>query len=158
MGVEDSFKVECEKAFGFLVDEFHCRLVPDWFSEYRAARVYQNDTTAVLISLELDYPGLFVMFLKLVDGKIPKESFNRGFYLTDLVALRAPDYHYAYNVKELWDPKKVKEIVFTYAFLTKKHAADILRGDFRVFKDLEKIIRERAEHLRDAEDSAPEPE
>jgi len=148
MDVERSFRIECQKAFRFLIDEYDCELLIEHGCHYK------NKTTAIIVSLELEYPGLFVMFLKLVDGKVPKDPFNRGFYLEDLVTHRDPGDRCTYKPEDFENEQKVREILYTYAFLTKKHASDILRGDFRVFQDLEQIVRNRAARLKNAADEA----
>lgn len=107
------------------------------------------------VSLELTYPGLFVMFSRLVDGKIPPypidvavEPVLHNFYLDDIVALRAPTEVVQYDPRDLWDPRKVAELLYVDALLTRKHAADILRGDFLVFSTLEQIVRNRDVRLK----------
>lgn len=153
--VEGEFLVHCRNAFRFLEGEFSCWSVRDDLSEYRAACIWRNEKMAVTVSLELSYPGLFVKFSRLVDGKIPETPVNiedepvlHSFYLEDLVALRAPHEVVRYEPEDLWKPERLAELIYLDALLTRKHAADILTGDFSVFDDLEKIVRDRAVRLK----------
>jgi hypothetical protein len=153
--IESGFKIHCGKAFRFLAEEYSCWNIPDDLSEYRAACVWRNTTTAVTVSLELTYPGLFVKLSRLVDDRIPEtpihvenESVLHSFYLEDLVTLRGPHEIVRYKADDLWNPDKVAELVYLDALLTRKHASDILRGDFAIFQELERIVRDRAVRLK----------
>jgi hypothetical protein len=154
-GIESAFMDHSGKAFRFLEEGFDCVAVPDSLSEYRAARIWRNRTTAVTVSLELTDPGLYVMLARLVDGGIPHTPINveaepllHVFDLQDLIGLRAPHEAVTYDTADLWKPDKLAELVYLDALLTRKHAADVLRGDFSVFPTLEEIVRDRAVRLR----------
>lgn len=155
VGIESLFRDHCAKAFCFLVGEYGCTPAPDALSEYRSAQIWLNRTTAVSVSLELTYPGLFVKLSRLREGRIPETPINveaepvlHAFDLDDLVDLRAPHEVVRYDFADLWKPDRLAELVYLKALLTRKHAADILRGDFNVFPILEKVVRDRAVRLK----------
>jgi hypothetical protein len=85
------FFEETEESFRFLIQDHGCRSVrnvqPGWND---AQIIYQDGSTAVTISLEWSYPGLFVIFSRLVDGQLPEFPGHGKFhpiYLDALISL-----------------------------------------------------------------------
>ncbi len=138
------FRKLAEQSFAFLVEEYGCaaptyKVEKSWGDE---TLVYKNATTAVIITSENSYPGVFVRLARLKDGNVPpypifvlKEKSLEAFYLDDLVSLRDPG-----EAKLPADAKGLPML----ANLTKKHAEKILRGDFSEYPILEEVVRQRA--------------
>jgi hypothetical protein len=146
----DRFERECRKRFKFLVAEFGSKAPKRQRISVFCSLTYQNETTAVEVSLEPMDGGVFVLVSRLVNGQIPKYPIFvtrrmtlHSFYLDDLVSLRRPD---AAKRQAGLDPPSDREIaksVAQSASLLRELAADILRGDFAVFSELDKIVKAR---------------
>jgi hypothetical protein len=149
------FHKMCKVEFEFLETEFNCKVVDISQTKSCELVIYTNETTAVQISLELRDGGIFVEIMKLVDGKIPpKEIFinsntqlNR-FDFEDFLAIRNPSLSIERPDlnKLIFEPgweKIMTRIVRQFATELRKHASDVLKGDFRIFSNLEKIVKAR---------------
>lgn len=161
----------CSKHFEFLIDEFGCRLVGKKSDNFKDELIYRNATTAIKISYEPRESYVFILLCQLVNGKIPdypvfinRKTKLHQFYLDDLLVLRSPSTRIRkkpfgdtippnLDVKQIIqacaaDPftkRDLEHMVKTYAAALRKHGADILRGDFTVFAQLEKIVKKRAD-------------
>ena len=78
-------------------------------------------------------------------GRLPRpEDELTAFDLEDLLKLRTGKYAIDEDRFGIALTRKdVKEILTTYAQGLRKHAADILQGDFSIFPKLEEIVRKR---------------
>ena len=172
MNSELFFKL-CDRYFQFLLEKFGCRVVSrkdnSWRWGYEVT--YQNSTTAVKIRYEPADHYVFILLCQLVNGKIPdypvsihRKTKLHQFYLDDLLVLRSPGTRirskpFGDTIPDDLSAKQIIEacvanpftkhdlehMVKTYAAALRKHGADILRGDFTVFAQLEKIVKKRAE-------------
>lgn len=104
---------------------------------------------------------MFVDLIKLVNGKIPPypifikpETELHWFDLKDLIYLRAPQLKIEQPpIDSLFKPRRnfekfIEKILIQYANSLEQYAIDVLKGDFRIFAELEKIVKKRAEELR----------
>jgi hypothetical protein len=72
---------------------------------------------------EWSYPGLFVIFSRIVDGHLPEFPGHAKFhpiYLNALVSLRAPQSALSYETKDLWNGDKLRTFIRRYAELTRE--------------------------------------
>lgn len=149
---KDIFKPICLKSFEFLEEEFGCKPVSVKREFYGTFIVYKNTTTAIRVSIEPYDGGIFVFLIRLVRGEIPEypssiEATTSLFWfdLEDLIALRAPSLKLDRPpLDDLFKPSNLEKILAQYAQALRKYAIDILRGDFSVFNELSKIVKERA--------------
>ena len=166
----------CSEHVQFLIDEFGCRVVGKKSDNFKDEVIYRNATTAVKVSYEPRERSMFILLCRLVDGNIPQEPiFVRpktklySFYLDDLLALRSPGARILrrkpfggitfddLDAKQIieacaaappFTERDLEHMVKTYATALHKHGADILRGDFSVFTELDRIVKKRAEEFR----------
>jgi len=119
---------------------------------------YNNDIVAVEVSYEIKDGGLFVMLCRMVDGGLPpQEVFVRSktvlnrFDLEDIVSLKEPSIDLEQDFADPHKPttKELETNLRVYAEALKTYAKDILRGDFSTFADLEKIVKRRANVLKE---------
>jgi len=142
--VDEFFKLG-EKEFQFLVDEFGFKKKAKK-TDVGVYRVpYENETTKVEVGFDWRDQYLYVL-LGRRDRKPPQRREDEliAFGLEDLVKLRTGNY--AVDQERFGKAltlKDVKEIVSTYARALREHAADVLQGDFSIFPELEKIVRQR---------------
>ena len=145
MNIVDEFFKLGEKEFQFLVDEFGFKKKAKK-TDVGVYRVpYENETTKVEVGFDWRDQYLYVL-LGRRDRKPPQRREDEliAFGLEDLVKLRTGNY--AVDQERFGKAltlKDVKEIVSTYARALREHAADVLQGDFSIFPELEKIVRQR---------------
>jgi len=94
----DRFERDCRKRFKFLEEEFGFKPPKRQRMSVFCSLTYQNETTAVEVSLEPTEGGVFVLVSRLLNGEISKypifvtrKATLHSFYLDDLVRLRRPD-------------------------------------------------------------------
>jgi hypothetical protein len=119
--------------FGFDETEATLLLPGMWVS-------LQNRTTRIMFHFEYG-SGAWTTIgkLALIDGCLvaPDE-----YALDDLLAVRAPNLG-AHRVIQLYNSQEVEKFVKDVAVAYRWHAADILRGEFSVFSELDRLHRER---------------
>lgn len=139
----------CMKKFQFLIDEhgFRKKNKVAEAGDYRI--LFQNKTTAVRVGLEWRDQYLYVDVCRLVDGKfkenpvfITLESELTCFKLDDLLSIRARELTVPYSFKAL-SGKDIEHTLTTYAEGLRLHAGDILQGDFSIFAELGRIVKDR---------------
>ena len=146
----DSFEKECRKCFKFLEEEFAFKPPKRQRTHMSPSLTYQNDTTAVEVSLEPLDGGVFVLLSRLINGKIPeypifvtREMTLHSYYLDDLVNLKMPDTPVRETSEDPLDEREVKKLLAQGAAQLRELGGDILRGDFSVFDKLDKIVKAR---------------
>lgn len=165
----ESFFQFCDKYFRFLIEEFGCRIVGKKPDSFGGEVTYRNATTAVNVRYEQREHYVFILLCRLVRGKIPQEPIFvhpktklYSFYLDDLFTIRSPDTKIRRKpfgdkipdlaLKELiqaytsepFTERDLEHMIKTYAAGLQRYAADILRGDFAIFPELDKIVKKRA--------------
>ena len=158
-GKKDVFERLSKNAFRFLEERFGCRVVAVERRAYGTYIVYLNSTMGVRLSLQPREGGIFVDLVRLINGKIPEypifvksQDPLHWFDLEDLVGLRAPHLKIKQPpVGTLCRPKVLKEVLVKYANLLQRYASDVLKGDFKIFPRLEKIVRARAKESESPE-------
>jgi hypothetical protein len=132
------------REFDFLQEEYNFKIV-DAADKPFISITYQKSPTAIRVGYEPRDRGVFVLLIRLVDGEIPpypthihsSERLNM-FYLDDLVTFRAKE-----SEKIGVCDKTPKESVAHAASALRTCAADVLKGDFTVFMELDKIVKSR---------------
>ena len=148
--------------FKFLEEKFDCTITRVEHEFYGTCVTYQNATTFVEASIEPREGGAFVRVGWLIDGKIPAYPIHvepdiklDAFYLDDIIDLRAPSSKIEQPPLDVFfkprDLKKIERVLTENARALRRYAADILNGDFRVFAQLDKIVKKRAARLRKQE-------
>lgn len=142
------------KHFKFLEGRFNCKY---WTKRdnYGDNVIYQNSTTGIKIRFEPRENHIFVMLMRLIEGKLPDypifikaDTQINLFYLDDLLELRSPSLKI--KQKDLGDwinSIDLENLLAQYAKSLQQFGIDILQGDFTVFNELEQIVKRRVENL-----------
>ena len=147
---EEFFEIG-EKEFQFLPDEFGFKKRARKKDAGVYSLLYETKTTDVAISFEWRDQYIDIS-LGRRDRKAPQEKGRLPrpedeltvFGLEDLLKLRTGEYAISENrFGRALTRKDIKEILNTYARGLRKHATDVLQGDFSIFPSLEKIVRKR---------------
>ena len=155
MNIKD-FDYIAQDQFKFLVSDFDFKLSRHVKEEWGYEMIYLNDKTGIKITYEYREAYVFIILFQLINGKI-KENPRRieektvlyGYGLDDLIGLRNPQalikpaYEYGDNSK-YYDPKNgLSHYVAEFANNLKEYAIDILKGNFTIFSELDKVVKER---------------
>jgi hypothetical protein len=116
--------------------------------------VFQNDHAGLKVTFEWRDKYLAVQLCRLVDGKVLRDdellSEWTCFHVEDLLTVKAPDYDQ--NSLLLPEEGKTDEAIMDeigqslekYVEAIRRSGGDVLRGDFSVFPQLDKIAKQRA--------------
>jgi hypothetical protein len=147
----DLFLKLCREKFQFLVDEFEFRLVSTKTEAGVHSVIFQNQTTAVGIYYEVRDSAVWVVLMRLFQGKKGKRrlpydgDYSHGLWAA--VRLRASPEAVEEIAGEVHTETDMERILSKNAAALRMHAADILRGDFGAFPDLGRVARERRRGL-----------
>ena len=143
------------KAFSFLIDDFSFREESLELDNWGIRLVFCNSTTGVRISYEPREGGIFVMLIRLVDGKLPdypifidEDTVLNYFDLQDLLSIRIPCFK-ENNFEIGKTNSEIENYIQQIAKNLRTKAEDILKGDFLIFSELERIVKERARQLNE---------
>ena len=158
-----TFEQIATEKFEFLTSDYSFRLAERRTSSGFCSLTFTNETAGVgvRITYESREAFVFVIIYRLVGGKIRenprpinRESELTGYCLDDIVSLLGPGdalkpaYFYP-PTSEFYDPNIGMELyVSRFADNLKRYASDVLTGDFRLFAQLETLVKKRAELLR----------
>ena len=117
--------------------------------------VFQNDYTGLKVTFEWRDKYLAVQLCRLVDGKVQRDEASRDsewtcFHLVDLLSVNAPDYDQnSLLLPEEWNTEEatmdeIGQSLKKYADAIRRYGGDVLRGDFSVFPQLDRIAKQRA--------------
>jgi hypothetical protein len=143
------------KAFSFLIDDFGFREKSLELDNLGIRLLFCNSTTGVRISYEPCEGDIFVMLIRLVDGKQPdypifidEDTVLHYFDLQDLLSVRIPCFK-ENNFKIGKMNSELENYIKQIAKNLRTQAEDILKGDFTIFSKLERIVKERARQLNE---------
>ena len=154
--LKESFFSICLERFQFLIERFDCRRGAKSASAGVYRITYQNSTTAVEIGLEWQEQYVYVELCGLVDGRIKDNPIVIGpesqltvFNLEDVLEIRNPSLKLSpSNFARPLTVDALDKILSHYARALEKCASDILRGDFSLFDELERIVKTERPKLR----------
>jgi hypothetical protein len=149
--IVDNFSHVCLEKFHFLVTEFACKSAVKKETAGVHQVIFRNGTTAVDIGLEWREQYIYVEVYRLVEGKMEEnpivirpESNLTVFNLEDLVALRAPELQLSSQPPgKPFTSNDIEKILTDRALALRDYGRDILKGDFRVFRKLDRIVKSR---------------
>ncbi|MBI3143582.1 MAG: hypothetical protein HYZ16_12215 [Bacteroidetes bacterium] len=150
------FDIIAQEQFKFLESEYSFRLSKCEKEDWGYELIYLNDTTGVKITYEYREAYVFIMLYQLIDGELrenPRSIDNNtilhGYGLDDLISLRNPQalikpaYNYGEQSKYYDEKNGLLLYVSEFAGNLKRYAKDVLKGDFTIFHELDKIVKER---------------
>jgi hypothetical protein len=149
------FKNLCFKIFQFLTKEYNFELFSTEEDSTGYYIIYKNASTGIRISYEPREGGIFILIYRLIDDQIPQyeikiepDTIINSFYLDDIIELSSSDPKREFSA--IFNPKSpAEEILRAYADALQKYAKDILNGDFKVFSEVDKIVKKRAQELEE---------
>lgn len=149
------FEHICDCEFKFLKEEFKFIKVETNIETYGTFLTYKNNTTAIKLSFEPMEAGVYVYIMRLINNDIPDSPIDinsntelYGFYLEDIIHFKDKNFILKRPpLKEIIKNKVLKQIVAQYAKALKLYASDILNGNFKIFFQLEKIVKKRAKDI-----------
>jgi len=150
------FDIIAKEQFSFLESEYNFKLSKCSKENWGCELIYLNDVTGVKISYEYREAYIFIMLYQLINGNLQENPRNIedgtilcGYGLDDLISIRNPSDlikpAYEYGEQSEYDNKDNGLTLFTSAFADnlKTHAKDVLNGDFKIFPELDKIVKKR---------------
>jgi hypothetical protein len=147
---KEEFCEKVVKEFEFLVQKHGFRIKSKKGDNHTFEVRYQNQTTAVRVLFEVKDQMIFTDLCRLVNGKLKDEpiiichhSELNTFDLQDVLILREPILQF--KIEKLYNAhkKNFNKMVQLLSQGLKKNAQDILRGDFSIFPELEKLVKSR---------------
>lgn len=155
------FDIIAQEQFKFLTSEYGFRLSKCDKEDWGYELIYLNDTTGVKITYEYREAYVFIMLYQLIDGElrenprsIDDNTILHGYGLDDLIGLRnsqaliKPAFEYGEQSEYYDEEKGLLLYVSAFAENLKIYAKDILGGDFTVFPELDKIVKDRVKKYR----------
>jgi len=161
----NNFLIISNKAFQFLVDEFSFVVIKTESDPYGTQILYQNSTTAVRIRFEHRENKLFVLLMRLINGKLPEypifiksDTIINSFYLDDIIDfyLQVSQNQEKINCN-CPNNCELESIVLWSAASLKQFGRDILLGDFSTSPELQNIVLQRATQLEEERRNGPRP-
>lgn len=149
--IVNTFYAVVDDRFQFLIDQFGCGKEKKEPGGGIYNVLYLNATTGVEIGLEWREQYIYVELIRLIDGRVREnpiiitpDSELTVFNLEDLLTIRAPKHKLSNRyVRQPLSVQQVEYIVTDYAFVLREYAADVLRGDFGVFTEMETLVKSR---------------
>lgn len=125
----------------------------DWGYEL----IYKNDTTGVKITYEYREAYIFIKLCELINGEIQEPPRNiqdddtlHCYGLDDLITICSPQDMikpaYEYGDESIYYDRENGLTLYVSAFAKnlKLYGEDILKGNFKAFSELDKIVKRRA--------------
>ncbi len=142
-------KEKCPQEFRFLVDEFGFREPQVTGDEAEVRHIWLNSKAGVELVFDVHEQGLYLYIHRLVHGRMvdddedPDAPLNY-FSIEDILEVRDPEEDLTDLVvqEELSAPRFEANLRHLGQVL-QEHCADLLKGNFRLFEQLEAIERQR---------------
>ena len=149
---EQDFYNTCEKHYSFLCDKYMMERVSTAAADWGYEACFKNEKVGVILSFEMRDFYLFAKLVELQNGEVPRHpgeitpaTLLYSFDLDDLVTLRSKkDLIPQFEPNTIFDLSLFNQIFAKQAENMKRHAGDVLAGNFSVFSELETIVKKRA--------------
>ncbi len=153
----DDLKLIITNAFRYLETEYSFKLIKSKKESGGVhSTLYMNTVTAVELVFEYRESYLFIMLYQLVNGVfidnpviVRQDTISHGHGLGDVILLRNPSalIHPTYKYPKesnYSDPLNgMSYYINDFAINLNKYASDILKGDFTIFPELDKLVKKR---------------
>jgi hypothetical protein len=142
----------CGKHFKFLEKKYGFVLVKEAVDSLSYEFWYKSNTVGIKVKFEFPDFYLFVKLCRLQNegfppkpGEIRPETQLESFDLDDVLTIRSKESLIpSYSVDTKFDKALLEDVVRKQAINLKKFATDIIKGDFSLFPELDKIVKKRA--------------
>lgn len=147
----NTFEKLCRRTFQFLVDDFGFKVAAVERGPVNVGiHITYQGRSAVQVSFEPAENAVFVYLIRLLDGKIPEYPLKyptNSFYLDELIDLKSPSLKVAQKgVGKLLSSRDLEAILKQYANALRQVGVDVLRGDARIFLQLEQMRKREKSH------------
>jgi hypothetical protein len=155
--VNKNFDEIAKEQFNFLESDFDFMLAKCQKEDWGYELIYMNKTTGLKITYEFQEAYIFILLYKLVNGSLIENPRNikadtilYGYGLDDIInyrnplALIKPAYQYGEKSEYCDEKRGLMLYVSAFANNTKKYTGDVLSGDFKIFVEIDKSVKERA--------------
>lgn len=146
---EDSLRSYCKRKLRPILSHYGPYKIEEHDTEVGFEILFKNATTGVLIECEIIGHELFMYVGELHEGQFRRtggeftpDTVVYDFSVGDAMALRMPPDELLDDDK--WRSLTLEERLNCLASGLANCCGDILQGDFRVFEQLDKIVKERA--------------
>ncbi len=148
---QKEFSVTCENTFAGITEQYGFSVTEQYSKQFRWEWILKNSTTGIRVVYEVRELYVWVLICRLVNGEIKRttgemrsDTTIHCFDFKGLLTLRKkkddyPFYH-VFNVAN----HNLSEILEHYVQDLEKYGADVLQGDFDVFRSLDVIVKNRA--------------
>lgn len=157
----EKFDQIVQEKFNFLITDFGFKLADSREEKWGYNLIYLNSTTGVKINYEFREAYIFIMLCKLVDGNLIENPRNINedttlycYGLDDIVDIinpkdsMKPVYQYSDGFEYYNKENGMSLYISKFADNLKKHAEDVLNGNFDIFWKADGIVKERARQYR----------
>ena len=152
--MNDICELQVREKFKFLEEEYQFHIWEILKNNYGCYITYKSPFLAVKVSNEIHEGAIGVSFYKLQDGKIPPYPifFDPSgeflvFTLHDLLVLRTGSFIEQDSRRLCEESDYMKAVVAKFAEAIKRHARDVLKGDFFVLPAIKRLVVRRAKEL-----------
>ena len=149
----NTFENLCRQTFQFLEDDFGFKIASVERGPVNVGiHITYQGRSAVQVSFEPRENAVFVYLIRLLDGKIPEYPLKypmNSFYLDELINLKSPSLKVAQKgAGKLLSSRDLEAILNQYANALRQVGIDVLRGDPRIFLQLEQMRKREQSHQR----------
>ena len=142
----------CKRYFEFLYEDHGFRLEGERSDSWGYELLLTNNTVGVILTFEYREFYLFVKLCRLRDGAFPPkpgeirpETTLDSFDLDDIVSIMSPGTSIPpYELNTKLDLEFLEDVVKKQSDNLRRYGIDIVNGDFSIFPELDKIVKERA--------------
>jgi hypothetical protein len=149
--MSNDFKDKIRKSFRYLETKYNFELINSKKTRWVEAVLYKNSTTAVEILYEWREKKLLILLIRLINNQIPEypifikpDTRLNQFYLDDVITLVL---NRPLKKSELDSEMDLERSIEFYSNALEEYGGEILRGDFNMFLDLDKIVKKRASDI-----------
>lgn len=143
--MNNEFMNKVKDAFRYLENDYKFRIFNNRKTRWSEMVLYKNSTTAVEITHEIREGRLLILLIRLINNEVPEypifikqDTELNQFYLDDIIALASD------GTLENQSKMDLEESIKYYSTALIKYGRNILKGDFKMFIELDKIVKKRA--------------
>lgn len=149
---KDQFIKDCKREFSFLENDYDFSFINGQSHPWGYKIFFKNQTTGIIVALERRDFRVFVDVCRLVrndfspgPGEITPGTVLNNYSLGILISIRSPQSLLpSHQLKTLLNNQLIEKMLSHEAMNLKNYAQDILSGDFSVFPQLDRVVKDNA--------------